>query len=97
MKRLINHTISQFYDKEQKNFIYLARDTKIITRQLGKFLWIIKFLGAGIKSFRDLCHLEDYSKDIIKDQLRQSKDLISLTDGEALVIRERILLKEIFF
>ena len=42
-ERLIYNTIIQFYDKEQKNFIYLARDTKIITRQLGKFLWIINF------------------------------------------------------
>ena len=76
-----------------KNFIYLARDTKIITLLLGKFLWIIKYLS--IKSFRVLCH-KNYSRDIINDQLRQSKDLVSPMNGEALVIRENSS-KKLFF
>ena len=56
-----------------------------------------KILGAGIKSFRVLCHLEDYSRDIINDQLRQSKDLVSPMNGEALVIRENSSKKNFSF
>ena len=89
-ERLIYHTISQFYDKEQKKFYIFSERHQNHYTTAWKIFMDHKFLGAGIKSFRDLCKLEVYSKDIIKDQLRQSKDLVSFTDGEALVIRENI-------
>ena len=58
-ERLIYHTISQFYDKEQKNFIYLARDIISLHDSLEDFYGsqifrsrykIIKNLMLNLKS-----------------------------------------------
>ena len=35
-----------------------------------------------------MCHINKYSKDIIENQAKQSKLLISPLDGEAIILRE---------
>ena len=86
--RLINHTISQFYDKEKNKFFIFSERHQNHYITAWKIFIDYKILGAGIKSFRKLCHIHKYSKDIIKDQVEQSTKLISLLDGEAIILRE---------
>ena len=86
--RLINHTISQFYDKEQKKFYIFSERHQNHYVTAWKIFVDYKILGAGIKSFRQLCHLDKYSRDILKDQVRKSSNLISPIDGQAIVLRE---------
>lgn len=86
--RLINHTINQFYDKDQKKFFIFSERHQNHYISAWKIFIDHKILGAGIKSFRKLCDLEVYSKDILNDQIRQSKKLISPMDGQALVVGE---------
>ena len=89
-ERLIEHTINQFYDKEQKKlFIFSERHQNHYSTAWKIFL-DYKIFGAGIKSFRKLCDLEKYSKHIIQVQKLKSENITSPVDGKALIIQEKV-------